>query len=76
MPFLTIDAIIGDQAFSQYRCNIFSGLSYNEANNTFFNSRTKNDVEAQVEFTLKLWKDLQLGSPFIDVSAEKDELLV
>ena len=23
-----------------------------------------------------LWKDLELGSPFIDVSAEKDKLLV
>ena len=27
--FLTIDAIIGNQTFSQYRCNISSGLSYN-----------------------------------------------
>ena len=34
--------------------NIFPGLSYNTANNTFFNSLGKNDVEVQVEFTLKV----------------------
>ena len=30
VPFLTVDATIGDQAFSRYRCNIFPGLSYNK----------------------------------------------
>ena len=27
---------------------------YNKVNDTFFNSRRKNDVEGQVEFTLKV----------------------
>ena len=31
---------------------VILGLSYNMGNNTFFNSLRKNDVEAQVEFTL------------------------
>ena len=44
---------IGHQAFSHDGCNIFAGFSYNKANNTFFNSLRKNEVEAQVEFTLK-----------------------
>ena len=30
------------------------GLNYNKANNTFLISLTKNDVEAQVELTLKV----------------------
>ena len=30
------------------------GLNYNKANKTFLNSLRKNDVEAQVEFTLKV----------------------
>ena len=55
LPFLTVDqAIIGNQAFSRDRCSIFPGLSYRKGNNTFFNSLGKNDVEAQVEFTLKV----------------------
>ena len=29
---------IGNQAFSPDGCNIFPGLSYNKANNTFLNS--------------------------------------
>ena len=29
-------------------------LSYNKANNTFFNSLRKNDVDAQVKITVKL----------------------
>ena len=33
---------------------IFPGLNYNKANNTFLNSPRKNDVESQVEFTLKV----------------------
>ena len=52
--FLTVDATIGNQAFSHDRCNIFPGLSQNKTNDTFFNSLRKNDVEAQVEFTLKV----------------------
>ena len=62
LPFLTIDAIIGNQAFSQYRCiNISSGLSYNyQANNVFLNSLRKDDVEAQVEFTLKVMESARV----------------
>ena len=44
-----VDATIGNQAFSDVRCNIFPGSSYNKANNTFLNSLKKNHVEAQVE---------------------------
>ena len=58
LPFLTVDATIGKQAFSHDGCNIFPGLSYNVGNNTFLNSLRKNEVEVQVEFTLKLWKGL------------------
>lgn len=48
--FVNVDATIGHQAFSQDRCNIFL-----EVNNTVLNSlSTKNDVEAQVEFTFKV----------------------
>ena len=46
-----VDATIGNQAVSRDRCNIFPGLSYNKADNTFFNSLRKNDGEVQVEFT-------------------------
>ena len=46
---------IGNQAFSYDWCNIGSGLSYNKANNTFLNSIRKNEVEAQIEFTLKVY---------------------
>ena len=51
LPFLTVIVTIGNHAFIPDRCNIFSRLSYNKANNTFLN---KSDVEAQVEFTFKL----------------------
>ena len=37
-----------------FHCTIFLGLSYISANNTFLNSGRKNDVEAQVEFSLKV----------------------
>ena len=74
MPFLTIDATIGNEAFSHDGCNIFAGLSYNLGNNTFLNSVRKNDAEAQVEFTLKVWKGL--GSAVNDVTVNKDTLLV
>ena len=53
LPFLTIDATIDYQTFSHDRCNIFPGLSYNKANNTPLNSVKRNDVEAQVEISLK-----------------------
>ena len=54
LPFLTVNATIGNQAFSHDGCNIFPGLSYNKANDTFLNSVRTNDVEAQVEFPLKV----------------------
>ena len=54
LPFLKVDATIGNQAFSHDGCNIFPGLSYNKANNTFLKSFRMNDIEAQVEFTLKI----------------------
>ena len=53
LPFSTIDATIDYQTFSRDRCNIFPGLSYNKANNTLLNSVKRNDVEAQVELSLK-----------------------
>ena len=49
LPFLTVDSTIGHDG-----CNVFLGLSYNKANNTFLNSFRTNEVEAQVEFTLKI----------------------
>ena len=54
LRFLPVDATIGNQAFSRDRCNIFPGLCDNKENNTFLNSLRKNDVEAQVAFTLKV----------------------
>jgi len=42
LPFLTVDAIFGNQAFSRGRCNICSGLNYNEVTETFLNSLRKN----------------------------------
>ena len=54
VAILTVDATIGNQAFSHDECNIFPGFSYNKANNTFLNSLRKNEVEARVEFTLKV----------------------
>ena len=36
-----VDATIGNQAFSHDRCNIFPGLSYTKANDTFLNSLKK-----------------------------------
>ena len=56
LPFLTVDATIRKQAFSHYGCNIFPGLSYNMGNNTFLNGLRKNEVDAQVEFTLNYGK--------------------
>ena len=60
LPFLTVDATCAYQAFSQDRCNIFPGLSYNKANNTFLSSLRKNDVEAQVEFTSKVMESARV----------------
>ena len=31
LPFLMVDATIGNQAFSHDECNMFPGLSYNKA---------------------------------------------
>ena len=50
----TVIATICNQALSHDRCIIFPGLSYNKANDTFLNSLRNNDVEAEVEFTLKV----------------------
>ena len=49
-----VDVTTCNQAFSSDGCNIFLSLSYNKANNTFLNSLRKNEVEAQVKFTLKI----------------------
>ena len=54
LPFSTVDATTGNQAFSHDRCNIFPGLSYNKANGAFLNNLRKNSVEAQVEFASKV----------------------
>ena len=54
-----VDATISNQAFSHDRCNIFPGLSYKKAKNTFSNSVRKNDVEVQLEFSLKFTKELR-----------------
>ena len=54
LPFLTVNAIICNEAFSHDRCNIHPGSRYNKANNTFLNSLRKNDVEAEVDFSLKV----------------------
>ena len=64
----------GNQAFSQNECNIFPGLSYNKANNTFLNSIRKNKVEAQVKFTLKIME--RARAPVIAVTVKKDSLLL
>ena len=40
---------------------IFPGLSYKKAKNTFLNSVRKNDVGAQVEFSLKFAKTARVG---------------
>ena len=47
-------ATISNQALNHDRCNVFLGLSFNMANNTFVNSLSKNHVEAQIEFTSKV----------------------
>ena len=59
MPFLAVDATIGNQ-FSLDRCNIFPGLSYNKANNTFLNSLRKKDVEAKVELTSEVMEKVRV----------------
>ena len=75
MPFLAFDATTGDQAFSHDRCYIFPALIYLKANNTFLNSLRKNDVEAQVDFTLKVLKRARVTC-YRDVTVKKDSLLV
>ena len=47
LSFLKVDATIGNQVFSHGRCNIFPGLSYNKANNTFLNSLRENTLGAR-----------------------------
>ena len=42
--------------------HVFPGLSYNKANDTFLNSLRKNEVEAQVEFTLKILERARVTS--------------
>ena len=57
MPFSIsrrVDVTTRNQAYSSDGCNIFPGLSYNKTNSTFLKSLRKNEVEAQVEFTLKI----------------------
>ena len=51
LAFLTVDATIGNQAFTYDRCSIFPVLNNNTANDMLLNSPRKNDVEAQLEFT-------------------------
>ena len=53
LPFLTVDAIFGNQAFSRGRRNIGSGINYNEVTETFLNSLRKNKVYAQVKVTFE-----------------------
>ena len=65
--FLTVDATIGNQAFTNDGCNIFPGLSYNKANNTFLNSFRKNEVEVQVEFTIKIMERARVACYCITV---------
>ena len=57
-----MDAAIGNQALSHDRCNIFPGLSYNKANNTFLNSLRRKDVEAKVEFMLEMMESARVTS--------------
>ena len=42
LPFLTVNAIFGNQAFSHGSCNIYSG--YSEATKAFLNNLRKNEV--------------------------------
>ena len=71
LPFWTVDATIGNQAFCHDRCNILSGLKYNKANDPFFNSHRKSNVEAQVKFTSKAMEMARVTSPVIHLR-EKD----
>ena len=70
MPFLTVDVVIGNQAFSHSSCNILPGLSYNKEN--ILIKRTT--LKPKLNLRQKLWK--VPGSPVIDVSVEKNSLLV
>ena len=71
ITFLTVDTIIGNQAFSHNRCNIIPGLNYNKQNNTFLKSLRKNEVEAQVEFTLKVMERARV-TYYWCISSEKE----
>jgi len=59
LPFLTVGAIIGHQAFGHGRSNICSGLMYNKAANTFLNSLRKNKASAQLNLRLNFGKGLK-----------------
>ena len=52
---------------------MFPRLSYNKANDTFLNSLRKNEVEAQIEFTLTV---MEREGSAVDVPVKKDRLLV
>ena len=54
VAILTVDATIGNWALRQDRCNKFPGFCYKKINYTFLNTVRKNDIEAQVEFSLKV----------------------
>ena len=68
---MTVDATIGNQqVFGHDGCNIFPGLSYKKAKYAFSDSVRKNNVGAQVEFSLKFTKRARV--PVIDVTVKKD----
>ena len=64
-PFVLIDVLYSLGGLTDH-----SQISYHKANNTFLNSLRKSDVEAQVEFTLRV---IKRG---IEVLVKKDSLLV
>ena len=65
MSFLTVDATNDNQAFCHDRCNIFFGLRYNKANDTFSIVLKKSDVDAQVKFTSKAIERARVTSTVI-----------
>ena len=64
LPLVTKPLVMIDVIYSRY----------NKENNTFFNSLRKNDVEAQVEITLKVMERARVT--VTDVSFTKNSLLV
>ena len=55
LPFLRVDATIGNQAFSYDRCDVFPGLNYRMKNDTFMNGLRNNDDEAQRSLMEMAW---------------------